>query len=97
MMCSCRSKSKVVFLEVSATSRRWRGGGTAQLLPAMARRRLLSRVPRRTRDACASRRWSGNRQRGEVQDNYSYGARTSGRSPGGGDTSKQFYVACSPR
>ena len=50
MMCSCRSKSKVVFLEVS----RYEGQlprvdgvevGLPGWLPATARRRLLSRSP----------------------------------------------------
>ena len=68
MMCSCRSKSKVVFLEVS----RYEGQlprvdgvevGLPGWLPATARRRLaIALAPRRTRDTCAS----DNFERGDV-------------------------------
>jgi len=58
MMCSCRSKSKVVFLEVS----RYEGQlprvdgvevGPPGWLPAMTRRRLAIALARRTRGSCA--------------------------------------------
>ena len=84
MMCSCRSKSKVVFLEVS----RYEGQlprvdgvevGLPGWLPATARSRLLSRVP--PPDA------------GRVRQRPLAEQRRAERCP----RVMHFYVSCSPR
>ena len=74
MMYSCRSKSKVVFIEVS----RYEGQlprvdgvevGLPGWLPATARRRpAMTLAPGRTRDASASDHWRSNHPRGDLTE-----------------------------
>ena len=65
MMCSCRSKSKVVFLEVSRYEGQLpRVDGVEVGLPA--RRRLLSRVPPPDAGRVRQRTLKGKRPRGDV-------------------------------